>query len=118
MVRFVLCESGSFPGSIKTVAEWFPKKERALATGIFNSGTSIGAIVMPLVVPWITYRFAWQMAFIGTLGRIWHGGCSIAALRNIGASRGKTWLTSAVIHLKWIRQKCRCGTGSIIARHR
>ena len=75
MVRFVLGigESGNFPSSIKTVAEWFPKKERALATGIFNSGTNIGAIVTPLVVPWITYRFGWQMAFIstGALGLIW-----------------------------------------------
>jgi len=75
MVRFLLGigESGNFPSSIKTVAEWFPKKERALATGIFNSGTNIGAIVTPLVVPSITYRFGWQMAFIGTgaLGLIW-----------------------------------------------
>ena len=55
------------------MAEWFPKKERALVTGIFNSGTNIGAIVTPLVVPWIMYRFGWQMAFIGTgaLGLIW-----------------------------------------------
>jgi ACS family hexuronate transporter-like MFS transporter len=75
IVRFALGigESGNFPSSIKTVAEWFPKKERALATGLFNSGTNIGAIVTPLVVPWITYRFGWQMAFIGTgaLGLIW-----------------------------------------------
>src|SRR5271165_4617690 len=75
MVRFALGlgESGNFPASIKTIAEWFPKKERALATGIFNSGTNIGAIVTPLVVPWVTYRFGWQMAFIGTgaLGLIW-----------------------------------------------
>jgi len=75
MARFALGlgESGNFPASIKTIAEWFPKKERALATGIFNSGTNIGAIVTPLVVPWITYRFGWQMAFIGTgaLGLIW-----------------------------------------------
>ncbi len=73
--RFVLAlgESGNFPASIKTVAEWFPKKERALATGIFNSGTNIGAIVTPLIVPWITYRYGWQMAFIatGALGLIW-----------------------------------------------
>lgn len=75
MARFALGigESGSFPASIKTVAEWFPKKERALATGIFNSGTNIGAIITPFVVLWITYRFGWQMAFIGTgaLGLIW-----------------------------------------------
>ena len=75
MVRFALGlgESGNFPASIKTVAEWFPTKERALATGIFNSGANIGALVTPLVVPWITYRFGWQGAFLGTgaLGLIW-----------------------------------------------
>ena len=66
-------EAGSFPASVKAVAEWFPKRERALATGIFNSGTNIGAIVTPLVVPWLTYRFGWRMAFIGTgaLGLLW-----------------------------------------------
>lgn len=66
-------ESGSFPASIKAVAEWFPKKERALATGIFNSGTNVGAIITPLIVPWITLRFGWRMAFIitGALGMIW-----------------------------------------------
>ena len=66
-------ESGSFPGSIKAVAEWFPKKERAVATGIFNSGTNVGAIVTPLVVPWLTLRFGWRMAFIatGALGFLW-----------------------------------------------
>jgi ACS family hexuronate transporter-like MFS transporter len=66
-------ESGSFPASIKAVAEWFPKKERALATGIFNSGTNVGAIVTPLIVPWITFRFGWRAAFLGTgaLGLLW-----------------------------------------------
>ena len=68
-----LGEAGSFPASIKTVAEWFPKKERALATGIFNSGTNVGAIVTPVVVPWLTYTYGWQMAFIatGALGFVW-----------------------------------------------
>ena len=66
-------ESGSFPASIKAIAEWFPKKERAVATGIFNSGTNVGAIVTPLVVPWLTLRFGWRMAFIatGALGLVW-----------------------------------------------
>ncbi len=66
-------ESGSFPASIKTVAEWFPKKERALATGIFNSGTNVGAIVTPLVIPWLTYTYGWQMAFVatGAIGLVW-----------------------------------------------
>jgi ACS family hexuronate transporter-like MFS transporter len=68
-----LGESGSFPASIKTVAEWFPRKERALATGLFNSGTNIGAVVAPLVVPWLTIAYGWQWAFIatGALGFIW-----------------------------------------------
>lgn len=68
-----LGESGSFPASIKTVAEWFPKKERALATGIFNSGTNIGAIVTPLAIPWLTQAYGWQGAFLatGAVGFIW-----------------------------------------------
>jgi len=66
-------EAGGFPGGIKAVAEWFPKNERALATGIFNAGTNIGAIVTPLVVPGIALTFGWQMAFIvtGVVGLLW-----------------------------------------------
>jgi len=66
-------EGGGFPGGIKAVAEWFPKKERAFATGIFNAGTNIGAIVTPLVVPAIVLAWGWQMAFIitGVAGLIW-----------------------------------------------
>src|SRR5579863_9147930 len=68
-----LGEGGSFPGSIKAVAEWFPKKERALATGIFNAGTNVGAVLTPLIVPWITIRFGWRWAFLltGGFGFIW-----------------------------------------------
>jgi ACS family hexuronate transporter-like MFS transporter len=68
-----LGESGSFPASIKTVAEWFPKRERALTTGIFNAGTNVGALVTPLAVPWITYTFGWYWAFIctGAIGFLW-----------------------------------------------
>ena len=68
-----LGESGSFPASIKTVAEWFPKKERALATGIFNAGTNVGAVVTPLIVPWITITYGWEWAFLvtGSIGFIW-----------------------------------------------
>lgn len=66
-------EAGNFPAAIKTVAEWFPKKERALATGIFNSGANIGAIVTPLCVPWIVTNWGWKWAFIltGLLGFVW-----------------------------------------------
>jgi ACS family hexuronate transporter-like MFS transporter len=68
-------EAGVFPASIKTVAEWFPRKERALATGIFNAGSNIGAILTPLIVPWITIHWGWRWAFIatGSLGFIWVG---------------------------------------------
>lgn len=75
LARFVLGlgEAGNFPAAIKTVAEWFPKKERALATGIFNSGSNVGAIITPLVVPWITLHWGWQWAFIatGAIGLVW-----------------------------------------------
>jgi ACS family hexuronate transporter-like MFS transporter len=59
-------EAGNFPAAIKTVAEWFPKKERALATGIFNSGTNVGATIGPLLVLWIASRYGWQSAFVST----------------------------------------------------
>jgi ACS family hexuronate transporter-like MFS transporter len=66
-------EAAVFPASIKAVAEWFPKKERALATGIFNAGTSFGAMLAPLVVPWLNARWGWRGAFvgIGALGFVW-----------------------------------------------
>lgn len=66
-------EAGSFPASIKAVAEWFPKRERAVATGVFNSGTNVGAIVTPFAVRWLMFRFGWRMAFIatGALGFAW-----------------------------------------------
>lgn len=68
-----LGESGNFPAAIKAVAEWFPKKERAFATGIFNSGANIGAVVAPIMVPWILGAYGWKEAFLitGALGFIW-----------------------------------------------
>jgi ACS family hexuronate transporter-like MFS transporter len=68
-----LGESGNFPSAIKAVAEWFPRRERALATGIFNAGSNIGAVIAAAVVPWITIRFGWPAAFLltGALGFIW-----------------------------------------------
>ena len=68
-----LGESGGFPAAIKTVAEWFPKKERALATGLFNCGTNVGAIIAPLAVPWLSIRYGWQSSFIvlGAASALW-----------------------------------------------
>ncbi len=75
IARFALGlgESGNFPTAIKTVAEWFPKKERALATGIFNAGCNVGAVIAPAVVPWITVTFGWPAAFLatGAIGFVW-----------------------------------------------
>ena len=66
-------ESGNFPAAIKATAEYFPKKERSFATGIFNSGTTVGAILAPLTVPWIAKHWGWEAAFlvIGTIGFLW-----------------------------------------------
>ena len=66
-------ESGNFPAAIKTVSEWFPKKERALATGIFNSGTNVGAIIAPLIVPYLAVTYGWRMTFLilGAIGMAW-----------------------------------------------
>ncbi len=61
-----LGESGNFPGGVKAVTEWFPKRERALAIGLFNAGSNVGAIITPLIVPAITLAFGWRMAFIVT----------------------------------------------------
>lgn len=75
IARFALGigESGNFPAAIKTVAEWFPKKERAFATGIFNAGSNVGAILAPLIVPWLALTWGWQSAFIvtGLAGLVW-----------------------------------------------
>ena len=75
VARFALGlgESGNFPAAIKTVAEWFPKKERALATGIFNAGSNVGAILAPATVPYIYEHHGWQAAFVltGLIGLVW-----------------------------------------------
>jgi ACS family hexuronate transporter-like MFS transporter len=68
-----LAEGGNFPAAVKTVSDWFPKKERALATGIFNAGSNVGALLTPLMVPWITVLWGWPAAFYftGGLGFLW-----------------------------------------------
>jgi ACS family hexuronate transporter-like MFS transporter len=75
MARFALGlgEAGNFPAAIRTVAEWYPKKERAFATGIFNAGSNIGAVIAPAVVPILAATYGWQSAFIvtGVIGLVW-----------------------------------------------
>ena len=75
MARFSLGlgESGNFPAAIKSVAEWFPQKERSLATGIFNSGAAVGAVLAPAVVPWVALHYSWRAAFLitGAFSMLW-----------------------------------------------
>ena len=68
-------EAGNFPAAVKAVAEWFPKRERALATGIFNAGTSIGVVTALFITPWILSKYGWQEVFwiTGAIGFIWLG---------------------------------------------
>jgi len=93
LARFMLGagEAGNFPASIKSVAEWFPKRERALATGIFNSGTAIGAVVAYPIVSWMYLRWGWRVAFIGTgaLGFV----CLIAWVALYRLPQHHPWLT-------------------------
>lgn len=75
IARFLLGlgESGNFPAAVKTTAEWFPRRERALAVGIFNAGSNVGAVLAPLLVPVIALKWGWQWAFISTglAGLVW-----------------------------------------------
>ncbi|HEY6447934.1 MAG TPA: MFS transporter [Acidobacteriaceae bacterium] len=68
-----LGESGNFPAAIKTIAEWFPQRERSLATGIFNSGANVGAVLAPLIVPWVALHYSWRAAFLitGFFSMLW-----------------------------------------------
>jgi ACS family hexuronate transporter-like MFS transporter len=68
-----MAEGGNFPAAIKTVTEWFPRQQRAFATGIFNAGSNVGAVLCPLAVPWLAQAWGWQSAFLvtGALGFIW-----------------------------------------------
>jgi ACS family hexuronate transporter-like MFS transporter len=92
-----LGEAANFPACIKTIAEWFPKRERAHATGIFNSGSNIGAVVAPLTVPWLATTYGWQSAFVitGALGFVWLG----AWLLLYGPPRGHKRVSAAELQL-------------------
>jgi ACS family hexuronate transporter-like MFS transporter len=116
-----LGESGVFPASLKATAEWFPKKERALAAGVFNAGTNVGALITPLVAPWITVHWGWRWAFflIGAIGFLWlalwlwiyrrpeeHPRCSPAELQYIRSDPAEpparmSWLGLAGYRQTW-----------------
>jgi len=90
-------EAGNFPASIKAVAEWFPKRERALATGIFNSGTALGTVVAYPIVGWLFLKWGWQAAFVGTgaMGFI----CLVIWLLLFRLPRQHAWITQAELAL-------------------
>ena len=106
-----LGEAANFPAGIRSVAEWFPQKERALATGIFNAGTNVGAILTPLFVPWVAVNLGWRWAFLitGSLGFAWlvlwllvyqepdkHPRCSAAELEYIRSDAPQP-----VVKMRW-----------------
>ncbi|MFA5245145.1 MAG: MFS transporter [Pedobacter sp.] len=120
-VRFLLGlgEAGNFPSAMKAVSEWFPRKERALATGIFVSGASVGAIVAPLTVPFIAIHYGWQMTFVitGAIGFVWiafwmwmyrspqeHPRLSVAELEYISSDPPETPIKISWVQLLKYRQ--------------
>lgn len=110
VARFVLGlgESGNFPAAIKATAEWFPPKERALATGIFNSGAGVGAIVAPLMVPWVALHFGWRVSFLvtGLFSAIWIVWWSIRYRKPqelTNRARGEVVIAPAAATLSWWR---------------
>ena len=108
-----LGESANFPGAIKSIGEWFPKEERALATGIFNAGTNTGAILTPLVVPWIALTCGWRWAFVivGSLGFVW----LIAWLALYRPAQPESLIPSPQSHSPWHRLLTHRQTWAIIA---
>lgn len=111
-----LTQGGNFPGAIKAVAEWYPVKERALATGLFNSGTNVGAVVCPIVVPWLYAQVGWQWTFYitGATGVVWvavwkliyeapekHPRLSADELANI--KQGQPAVEEKAVKIPWLR---------------
>jgi MFS transporter, ACS family, hexuronate transporter len=99
LARFALGigESGNFPSALKATADWFPAEERALATGIFNSGTSAGAVIAPMIIPWVAVRYGWQAAFYTTssLGLLWFIGWLLFPYNQLQPRFGSTTNRSA-----------------------
>ncbi|HTW58886.1 MAG TPA: MFS transporter [Terriglobales bacterium] len=131
VARFVLGlgESGNFPACIKTVAEWFPQKERALATGIFNSGANVAALIAPLAVPWIAIHLGWRWGFLftGLFSATWlvfwwriyrhpqeHPKVSAAELRYINSAPPEATSKISWLHLFSKRQAWAIFVGKIL----
>jgi ACS family hexuronate transporter-like MFS transporter len=103
-----LGESGNFPAAIKATAEWFPPKERALATGIFNSGAGVGAILAPFVVPWVALHFGWRAAFLvtGVFSATWIVWWSIryrSPKEFLNSNRGEVVAAPVALAIPWWR---------------
>jgi len=131
VARFALGigESGNFPAAIKTVAEWFPRRERAFATGIFNAGSNVGVIVAPLVIPWLTLHWSWRAAFAvtGLFGLLWvafwwplyrkpseHPGLGAAELKYIESDPAEPALTVTWLELLRHRQAWAFAVGKFL----
>jgi MFS transporter, ACS family, hexuronate transporter len=103
IARFALGlgESGNFPSALKATADWFPAEERALATGIFNSGTSAGAVIAPLLIPFVAVRYGWQAAFYatGSLGLLWLMGWLLFPYNRLQPSLGPAVQTKTAPYL-------------------
>jgi MFS transporter, ACS family, hexuronate transporter len=123
LMRFTLGlgESGGFPASLKAVSEWFPQKERALAVGVFNAGSNVGAIITPLVVPGITLRWGWRAAFVatGAVTFVWliawlamyrspsaHRKVSSSELAYIRASEDGGLIAPSTATVSWLKLLC------------
>src|SRR6201992_2592825 len=100
LARFALGigESGTFPSALKATADWFPSEERALATGIFNSGTSAGAVIAPMLIPFLAVRVGWQAAFYttGSLGLLWLVVWLLFPYRHMRARHGNPAVTVTI----------------------
>ncbi|AEI48296.1 MFS transporter [Runella slithyformis] len=102
VTRFMLGfgEAGNFPSSIKSIAEWFPKKERAFATGIFNAGTNVGIILTAAVIPWMTLHYGWRISFM-TTGVL---GLAVLAIWWMNYQRPEKHANVSPVELRYIQQ--------------
>lgn len=122
VARFALGvgEAGNFPAAVKAVSEWFPRRERALANGLFNSGSNVGAILAPALVPWLTVCYGWQGCFValGAVGIVClaHGSCFMMRRNGRGGCLPPSSPTFAAIPRNRPRPRCRFSPCSATAK--